>query len=166
MIFIVFKPFLLLLFYFSFSLFLLCPLQKSKDSRKGPVVILSITYRGVKFIDAATKVIGQYVGASLCLLIWSRQTLQLIVSVQWLIFSQHSSPVFVHQTIVAEHEIRNISCAAQDPDDLCTFAYITKDLKSGHHFCHVFSTVEVVSNTTLSFFICQKKQCRVHSCLM
>ncbi|CAG5978581.1 unnamed protein product [Menidia menidia] len=74
---------------------------KSKDSKKGPVVILSITYRGVKFIDAATK------------------------------------------TIVAEHEIRNISCAAQDPDDLCTFAYITKDLKSGHHFCHVFSTVEV-----------------------
>uniref|UniRef100_H3DLS4 Ankyrin repeat and sterile alpha motif domain containing 1Ab n=1 Tax=Tetraodon nigroviridis TaxID=99883 RepID=H3DLS4_TETNG len=76
-------------------------IRKSKDSRKGPFVILSITYRGVKFIDAATK------------------------------------------TIVAEHEIRNISCAAQDPDDLCTFAYITKDLKSGHHFCHVFSTVEV-----------------------
>ncbi|XP_029989546.1 ankyrin repeat and SAM domain-containing protein 1A isoform X2 [Sphaeramia orbicularis] len=76
-------------------------IRKSKDSRKGPVVILSITYRGVKFIDAASK------------------------------------------TIVAEHEIRNISCAAQDPDDLCTFAYITKDLKSGHHFCHVFSTVEV-----------------------
>ncbi|XP_056128698.1 ankyrin repeat and SAM domain-containing protein 1A isoform X2 [Lampris incognitus] len=76
-------------------------IRKSKDSRKGPLIILSITYRGVKFIDAATK------------------------------------------TIVAEHEIRNISCAAQDPDDLCTFAYITKDLKSGHHFCHVFSTVEV-----------------------
>ncbi|XP_019712760.1 ankyrin repeat and SAM domain-containing protein 1A isoform X1 [Hippocampus comes] len=76
-------------------------IRKSKDSRKGPVVILSITYRGVKFIDAASK------------------------------------------TIVAEHEIRNISCAAQDPDDLCTFAYITKDLKSGHHFCHVFSTAEV-----------------------
>ncbi|XP_062420118.1 ankyrin repeat and SAM domain-containing protein 1A isoform X6 [Pungitius pungitius] len=76
-------------------------IRKSKDARKGPVVILSITYRGVKFIDAATK------------------------------------------TIVAEHEIRNISCAAQDPDDLCAFAYITKDLNSGHHFCHVFSTVEV-----------------------
>ncbi|XP_070301689.1 ankyrin repeat and SAM domain-containing protein 1A isoform X2 [Salvelinus sp. IW2-2015] len=77
-------------------------IRKSKDhSKKGPVVILSITYKGVKFIDAATK------------------------------------------TIVAEHEIRNISCAAQDPDDLCTFAYITKDSKSGHHFCHVFSTVEV-----------------------
>ncbi|CAB1314858.1 unnamed protein product [Coregonus sp. 'balchen'] len=30
--------------------------SKSKDhSRKGPVVILSITYKGVKFIDAATK---------------------------------------------------------------------------------------------------------------
>uniref|UniRef100_A0A6Q2Z3G0 Ankyrin repeat and sterile alpha motif domain containing 1Ab n=1 Tax=Esox lucius TaxID=8010 RepID=A0A6Q2Z3G0_ESOLU len=79
-----------------------CAKIRSKDhSRKGPVVILSITYKGVKFIDATTK------------------------------------------TIVAEHEIRNISCAAQDPDDLCTFAYITKDNKSGHHFCHVFSTVEV-----------------------
>lgn len=33
-----------------------CLFQKSKDSKKGPVVILSITYRGVKFIDAATKV--------------------------------------------------------------------------------------------------------------
>lgn len=48
------------------------------------------------------------------------------------------------QAMVAEHEIQNISCAAQDPDDLCTFAYITKDLKSGYHFCHVFTTVEVV----------------------
>ncbi|XP_030633084.1 ankyrin repeat and SAM domain-containing protein 1A [Chanos chanos] len=76
-------------------------IRKSKDHRKGPVVILSITYKGVKFIDAATK------------------------------------------TIVAEHEIQNISCAAQDPDDLRTFAYITKDLMSSHHICHVFSTVEV-----------------------
>ena len=48
------------------AIFLLGPLQKSKDSRKGPVVILSITYRGVKFIDAATKVMGKYVGVSLC----------------------------------------------------------------------------------------------------
>lgn len=48
------------------------------------------------------------------------------------------------QAMVAEHDIQNISCAAQDPDDLCTFAYITKDLKSGYHFCHVFTTVEVV----------------------
>ncbi|XP_051567916.1 ankyrin repeat and SAM domain-containing protein 1A-like [Myxocyprinus asiaticus] len=76
-------------------------IRKSKDHRKGPVIILNITYRGVKFVDAATK------------------------------------------GIVAEHEIQNISCAAQDPDDLCTFAYITKDLKSGYHFCHVFTTVEV-----------------------
>ncbi|XP_073726602.1 ankyrin repeat and SAM domain-containing protein 1A isoform X2 [Misgurnus anguillicaudatus] len=76
-------------------------IRKSKDHRKGPVIVLHITYRGVKFVDAATK------------------------------------------AIVAEHEIQNISCAAQDPDDLCTFAYITKDLKSGYHFCHVFTTVEV-----------------------
>ncbi|XP_051987077.1 ankyrin repeat and SAM domain-containing protein 1A-like [Xyrauchen texanus] len=76
-------------------------IRKSKDHRKGPVIILNITYRGVRFVDAATK------------------------------------------GIVAEHEIQNISCAAQDPDDLCSFAYITKDLKSGYHFCHVFTTVEV-----------------------
>ncbi|XP_005166207.2 ankyrin repeat and SAM domain-containing protein 1A isoform X2 [Danio rerio] len=76
-------------------------IRKSKDHRKGPVIILNITYKGVKFVDAATK------------------------------------------AMVAEHEIQDISCAAQDPDDLCTFAYITKDMKSGYHFCHVFTTVEV-----------------------
>lgn len=50
------------------------------------------------------------------------------------------------QNIIAEHEIRNISCAAQDPEDLSTFAYITKDLKSNHHYCHVFTAFDVVSN--------------------
>ena len=52
--------------------------------------------------------------------------------------------LFFWQNIIAEHEIRNISCAAQDPEDLCTFAYITKDLQTSHHYCHVFSTVDVV----------------------
>ncbi|XP_008336247.1 ankyrin repeat and sterile alpha motif domain-containing protein 1B-like, partial [Cynoglossus semilaevis] len=47
------------------------------------------------------------------------------------------------QNIIAEHEIRNISCAAQDPEDLSTFAYITKDLKSSHHYCHVFTAFDV-----------------------
>lgn len=49
------------------------------------------------------------------------------------------------QNIIAEHEIRNISCAAQDPEDLSTFAYITKDLKTNHHYCHVFTAFDVVS---------------------
>lgn len=53
------------------------------------------------------------------------------------------------QNIIAEHEIRNISCAAQDPEDLSTFAYITKDLKSNHHYCHVFTAFDVVSNCPL-----------------
>uniref|UniRef100_A0A8C2AL13 Ankyrin repeat and sterile alpha motif domain containing 1B n=1 Tax=Cyprinus carpio TaxID=7962 RepID=A0A8C2AL13_CYPCA len=35
------------------------------------------------------------------------------------------------------------SCAAQDPEDLSTFAYITKDLKSSHHYCHVFTAFDV-----------------------
>ncbi|XP_025781257.1 ankyrin repeat and SAM domain-containing protein 1A isoform X2 [Puma concolor] len=52
-------------------------------------------------------------------------------------------PAFPRQNVIAEHEIRNISCAAQDPEDLCTFAYITKDLQTSHHYCHVFSTVDV-----------------------
>lgn len=60
------------------------------------------------------------------------------------------------QNIIAEHEIRNISCAAQDPEDLCTFAYITKDLQTSHHYCHVFSTVDVVRipSLTHSWLIC------------
>ncbi|XP_058265286.1 ankyrin repeat and SAM domain-containing protein 1A isoform X8 [Hemibagrus wyckioides] len=75
--------------------------RSTEQMRKVPTIILSITYKGVKFIDAANK------------------------------------------NIIAEHEIRNISCAAQDPEDLCTFAYITKDLQTDHHYCHVFSTVDV-----------------------
>ncbi|XP_060794567.1 ankyrin repeat and SAM domain-containing protein 1A-like isoform X8 [Neoarius graeffei] len=75
--------------------------RSTEQMRKIPTIILSITYKGVKFIDAANK------------------------------------------NIIAEHEIRNISCAAQDPEDLCTFAYITKDLQTDHHYCHVFSTVDV-----------------------
>uniref|UniRef100_A0A8U8BYE1 Ankyrin repeat and sterile alpha motif domain containing 1A n=1 Tax=Geospiza parvula TaxID=87175 RepID=A0A8U8BYE1_GEOPR len=78
------------------------PVQKSTEHmKKIPTIILSITYKGVKFIDASNK------------------------------------------NVIAEHEIRNISCAAQDPEDLCTFAYITKDLQTSHHYCHVFSTVDV-----------------------
>ncbi|XP_035378273.1 ankyrin repeat and SAM domain-containing protein 1A-like isoform X3 [Electrophorus electricus] len=75
--------------------------RSTEQMRKVPTIFLSITYKGVKFIDAANK------------------------------------------NIIAEHEIRNISCAAQDPEDLCTFAYITKDLQTSHHYCHVFSTVDV-----------------------
>ncbi|XP_041113226.1 ankyrin repeat and sterile alpha motif domain-containing protein 1B-like isoform X1 [Polyodon spathula] len=69
--------------------------------KKIPTIVLSVSYKGVKFIDASNK------------------------------------------NIIAEHEIRNISCAAQDPDDLSTFAYITKDLKSSHHYCHVFTAFDV-----------------------
>ncbi|XP_012928273.1 ankyrin repeat and SAM domain-containing protein 1A isoform X3 [Heterocephalus glaber] len=75
--------------------------KSTEHMKKTPTIILSITYKGVKFIDASNK------------------------------------------NVIAEHEIRNISCAAQDPEDLCTFAYITKDLQTSHHYCHVFSTVDV-----------------------
>lgn len=60
---------------------------------------------------------------------------------------------FSVQNIIAEHEIRNISCAAQDPEDLCTFAYITKDLQTSHHYCHVFSTVDVVRTLVLGSIV-------------
>ncbi|XP_012643065.2 ankyrin repeat and sterile alpha motif domain-containing protein 1B isoform X10 [Microcebus murinus] len=76
--------------------------QKSTEQmKKVPTIILSVSYKGVKFIDATNK------------------------------------------NVIAEHEIRNISCAAQDPEDLSTFAYITKDLKSNHHYCHVFTAFDV-----------------------
>ncbi|XP_038667239.1 ankyrin repeat and sterile alpha motif domain-containing protein 1B isoform X8 [Scyliorhinus canicula] len=76
-------------------------MRASEQMKKIPTIILSISYKGVKFIDAANK------------------------------------------NIITEHEIRNISCAAQDPEDLSTFAYITKDLKSNYHYCHVFSAFDV-----------------------
>ncbi|XP_015207409.1 ankyrin repeat and sterile alpha motif domain-containing protein 1B isoform X2 [Lepisosteus oculatus] len=75
--------------------------KSTEHMKKVPTIVLSVSYKGVKFIDASNK------------------------------------------NIIAEHEIRNISCAAQDPEDLSTFAYITKDLKSSHHYCHVFTAFDV-----------------------
>uniref|UniRef100_A0A8C2PRH4 Ankyrin repeat and sterile alpha motif domain containing 1B n=2 Tax=Cyprinus carpio TaxID=7962 RepID=A0A8C2PRH4_CYPCA len=76
-------------------------MRSTEQMKKIPTIVLSVSYKGVKFIDATNK------------------------------------------NIIAEHEIRNISCAAQDPEDLSTFAYITKDLKSSHHYCHVFTAFDV-----------------------
>ncbi|XP_066561724.1 ankyrin repeat and sterile alpha motif domain-containing protein 1B isoform X3 [Amia ocellicauda] len=76
-------------------------MRSTEQMKKVPTIVLSVSYKGVKFIDASNK------------------------------------------NIIAEHEIRNISCAAQDPEDLSTFAYITKDLKSSHHYCHVFTAFDV-----------------------
>ncbi|XP_030913433.1 ankyrin repeat and sterile alpha motif domain-containing protein 1B isoform X3 [Geospiza fortis] len=75
--------------------------KSTEQMKKVPTIVLSVSYKGVKFIDATNK------------------------------------------NIIAEHEIRNISCAAQDPEDLSTFAYITKDLKTNHHYCHVFTAFDV-----------------------
>ncbi|XP_073431694.1 ankyrin repeat and SAM domain-containing protein 1A isoform X4 [Dendrobates tinctorius] len=75
--------------------------KSTEHMKKIPRITLSISYKGVKFIDAS------------------------------------------NQNVIAEHEIRNISCAAQDPEDLCAFAYITKDLQTSHHYCHVFGTADV-----------------------
>ncbi|XP_071993289.1 ankyrin repeat and SAM domain-containing protein 1A isoform X2 [Engystomops pustulosus] len=75
--------------------------KSTEHMKKTPRITLSISYKGVKFIDAS------------------------------------------NQNVIAEHEIRNISCAAQDPEDLCAFAYITKDLQTSHHYCHVFGTADV-----------------------
>lgn len=150
--------------------------------RKVPTIALSITYKGVKFIDAANKVrtltvlsypetgsvwnklpsrgIDWIMNYLPCLsdvfhvcISWDPFILIFKVVAQpsitlWLLlcflFEFFVPPLLFLQNIIAEHEIRNISCAAQDPEDLCTFAYITKDLQTSHHYCHVFSTVDVV----------------------
>lgn len=54
---------------------------------------------------------------------------------------------FLFQTLVCEHEIRNIHCACQDAEDLSHFAYITKDLETKGHYCHVFRVQTRVSVT-------------------
>lgn len=53
---------------------------------------------------------------------------------------------YVFQKVICEHEIGNIFCACQDGDHMNYFAYITKDLESNKHYCHVFcvkSTVRI-----------------------
>lgn len=49
------------------------------------------------------------------------------------------------QNLICEHEIRNIHCACQDPDDMLYFAYITKEHDTANHYCHVFSSETIVS---------------------
>lgn len=73
-------------------------LKKSTDIlAKIPIIMLSISYKGVKFIDAKSK------------------------------------------KVICDHEIGNIFCACQDTDNLNFFAYITRDIETGQHYCHVFS---------------------------
>ncbi|CAG2120580.1 unnamed protein product, partial [Medioppia subpectinata] len=81
-------------------------IQKLKLSTKNigkiPQIMLSISYKGVQFIDAETQV------------------------------------------MVCEHSIRNIQCICQDSEDLNHFAYITKELETNNHYCHVFSSNNTV----------------------
>ena len=53
--------------------------------------------------------------------------------------------VDVFQKVVCEHEIGNIFCVCQDGDHMNYFAYITKDLDSAKHYCHVFNVRSTVS---------------------
>lgn len=80
-----------------------------------------------------------------CFVCIKKNALHFFISFLLIIFLFSLSSLIRLQNIIAEHEIRNISCAAQDPEDLSTFAYITKDLKSSHHYCHVFTAFDVVS---------------------
>eukprot|EP00795_Rhopilema_esculentum_P011628 gene11628-21870_t len=68
----------------------------SKMLQKIPTIKLSMSVRGIDFIDAQS------------------------------------------QSTISSYDIRYISYCAQDPDDLSIFAYITKDAKTGKHYCHVF----------------------------
>ncbi|XP_052798445.1 ankyrin repeat and sterile alpha motif domain-containing protein 1B-like isoform X2 [Mya arenaria] len=73
-------------------------LQKSAQMlAKIPIIMLSISYKGVKFIDAKSK------------------------------------------RVICDHEIGNIFCACQDTEHLNFFAYITRDIETCQHYCHVFS---------------------------
>ncbi|CAH1785263.1 unnamed protein product [Owenia fusiformis] len=83
-------------------------MKKSTDTiGKVPTIILSISYKGVKFIDAKSK------------------------------------------KVICEHEIGNIFCACQDGTSLNFFAYITKDLQTHKHYCHVFSVKTTDSATEI-----------------
>jgi len=53
------------------------------------------------------------------------------------------------QKVVSEHDIDNIFCACQDGDDLTVFAYITRDLLTEKHYCHVFRVDSTVSQSAL-----------------
>lgn len=61
--------------------------------------------------------------------------------------------IFQHE--IAEHDISNISFASQHEEDLQTFAYITHDVTTGKHYCHVFrvSTLVCIVFKTLVYIL-------------
>uniref|UniRef100_A0A6A7G1X9 Ankyrin repeat and SAM domain-containing protein 1A-like n=2 Tax=Hirondellea gigas TaxID=1518452 RepID=A0A6A7G1X9_9CRUS len=71
--------------------------------------------------DAATAAAG------------ATNSIVLSISYQGVKFMAHDT-----KEVICVHEIRNIHCACQDADDLSHFAYITKDLHTKGHYCHVF----------------------------
>ena len=69
------------------------------------------------------------------------------------IFSMFSFFLYF-QKVICDHEIGNIFCACQDTDDLRFFAYITRDIQTARHYCHVFkvkSSVSVANGLYMSF---------------
>lgn len=73
---------------------------------------------------------------------------ELALRVLWIKTITRRFLLFILQSLICEHEIRNIHCACQDSEDLTHFAYITKDRASKTHYCHVFCVQTMVSGTT------------------
>ena len=68
------------------------------------------------------------------------------------------------QKVVSEHDIDNIFCACQDGDDLTVFAYITRDLKTEKHHCHVFRVDSTVRPDALSLVFSRVTYAHVIHC--
>ena len=59
--------------------------------------------------------------------------------------------IFFFQKVICDHEIGNIFCACQDTEDLRFFAYITRDIQTAKHYCHVFKVKSSVSTQGIGF---------------
>lgn len=120
--------------------------KTSSDGTKVPKIILSVSYKGVKFMDCNTQVSQCFCILFFMLYITEINCLMLYSQVNICVFqSMKCLTKFPWQTLVCEHEIRNIHCACQDAEDLSHFAYITKDLETKGHYCHVFRVQTRVS---------------------
>ena len=101
-----------------------------QHTKKVPQIVLSVSWKGVKFIDSQSKV---------CII--EAPFHYSFQSYHQFIFYFFHFITFPHpssQKVVSYHAIRQISYCTTDIEDKSVFAYITKDRSACKNYSHVF----------------------------
>ncbi|CAH3029434.1 unnamed protein product, partial [Porites evermanni] len=119
--------------------------------QKIPSVILSVSVKGIKFIDARSKCYANYPADNPSetdnpsFNVDLKRPIMVVMTVTTGTMNaddnhdiDHDDDCFSYDIMVSYHDMKNISYITQDPEDRRVLAYIAKDAKTEKHYCHVF----------------------------